>query len=99
MEQFLIPENLFALEVTDNSLHSFGIEPGDLVLVDPAASNPEPGQLVLVGHPNGSLGIKRWQSERDGALSDPVNNGIAVTQSIGGNARVAGIVRGIWRIP
>ena len=45
MKQFLIPENLFALKVTGNSLHSFGIGPGYLVLVDPATTKPESGQL------------------------------------------------------
>jgi repressor LexA len=65
VEQLVISKRWFALRVTGDSLCEIGIESGDLVFIDPADVNPQPGQITVVQFADGSVTMKRWYPQND----------------------------------
>lgn len=93
MDQLLIPKDLFALQVTDDSMLAFGVQPGDLVLINPTLTDARPGQLILTSDGAGDLAVSRWQPDHHSRSPEP----ILTTCST--HSACSGVVWGVWRAP
>jgi hypothetical protein len=93
MDQYVIPKDLFALQVTDDSMLSFGIHSGDLVLINPTLSAAQPGQLILTSDGDGGLAVSRWRPDNHVKPSDLFLTTCSVRNPF------SGVVWGVWRNP
>ena len=93
-------QNLFALNVSGESMIRDGIFDGDLIFVTPTETTPPPGTIV-VALIDDEATVKRYFPEKSGRIrleaSNPNMAPIYVSEEEGRSAVIQGIVVGVYR--
>jgi repressor LexA len=96
VERLIIRNNWFAIRVSGDSLLDLGVEPLDILIIDPSEGIvPRNGQVVIVELPDRSITIKRWYPENDHVRLEPA--GTHQEAFLTRDVKILGVVKIIWK--